>query len=164
MKLNELKKELKGAGLQSVIQGSEFSYAGAGLQMDDTVFIQTASSLDKSLALLKAFLPFILLVVVMTGYIIPHLLLRGRREEYAIMRALGTGRRRCMALLFAEHLILALAGGLMGAAVGIAFQAVDITGALSALALFVICYALGAIAAMWMFGRFSVAAVLSHRD
>ncbi len=94
MKLNVLKKEMKEAGLQSVVQGAAHSYAGAGLKMDDAVFIESVTSLQKSLSLLEGFLPFVFLVVMMLGYIVPNLLLSGRREEYAIMRALGTSRRK----------------------------------------------------------------------
>ena len=158
MELNALKKELKDAGLQSVIQGSPASFAGAGLKIDDAVFIDTVTSLKKSLSLLEGFLPFVLLVVVMLGYIVPHLLLQGRREEYAIMRALGTGRRRCSLLFFTEHFLLA------AALAGLLFRSSDIRDALLVWVLFLACYAAGTAAAMWMFGRFSVAAVLSHRD
>lgn len=164
MKLNALKKELKDAGLQSVIQDSPASFAGAGLRMDDAIFIDSVTSLEKSLSLLKGFLPFVLLVVVMLGYIVPHLLLQGRREEYAIMRALGSGRRHCSMLFFTEHVLLAAAGGAAGALSGLILRAADIRGTLLVWVLFLICYAAGAAAAMWMFGRFSVAAVLSHRD
>lgn len=164
MELNALKKELKDAGLQSVIQGSPASFAGAGLKIDDAVFIDTVTSLKKSLSLLEGFLPFVLLVVVMLGYIVPHLLLQGRREEYAIMRALGTGRRRCSLLFFTEHFLLAAAGGAAGALAGLLFRSSDIRDALLVWVLFLACYAAGTAAAMWMFGRFSVAAVLSHRD
>lgn len=164
MKLNALKKELKGAGLQSVVQGSPASFAGAGLKMDDAVFIDSVTSLEKSLSLLEGFLPFVLLVIVMLGYIVPHLLLQGRREEYAIMRALGSGRRRCSTLFFTEHFLLAAAGGAAGALAGLILGAADIRGTLLVWGLFLICYAAGSAAAMWMFGRFSVAAVLSHRD
>ena len=164
MKLNELKQELKDAGLQTVVPGSTFSYAGAGVRVDDVIFIRSVTSLEKSLSLLQGFLPFVLLVVIMVGYIVSHLLLQGRREEYAIMRALGTSRRRCTVLFFAEHILLAAAGGAVGAATGLILRWAGIGAIASVWLVFFICYILGASAAMWMFGRFSVAAVLSHRD
>lgn len=164
MKLNALKKELKDAGVQSVIQGSQFAYTGVGMKMDDSIFIQSAVSLEKSLSLLEAFLPFILLVVILIGYIVPHLLLQGRREEYAIMRALGTGRRRCTILFFTEQILLAALGGAAGAAVGLLLGASDLGQMALVWVVFLVCYMLGAGTAMWLFGRFSVAAVLSHRD
>ena len=164
MKLNELKQELKDAGFQTVVPGSTFSYAGAGVRVDDVIFIRSVTSLEKSLSLLQGFLPFVLLVVIMVGYIVSHLLLQGRREEYAIMRALGTSRRRCTVLFLAEHILLAAAGGAVGAATGLILRWAGIGAIASVWLVFFICYILGASAAMWMFGRFSVAAVLSHRD
>lgn len=164
MKLNTLKQELKDAGLQTVVPGSTFSYAGAGVKIEDVIFIRSVTSLEKSLSLLEGFLPFVLLVIVMVGYIVPHLLLQGRREEYAIMRALGTGRHRCTALFFTEHILLAAAGGAVGAAIGMILQTAGIGEIAVVWVMFMGCYTLGAAAAMWMFGRFSVAAVLSHRD
>lgn len=164
MKLNALKKELKAAGLQTVLPGSQHSYAGAGLKIDDAVFIESITSLEKSRALLEGFLPFVLLVVIMLGYIVPHLLLSGRREEYAIMRALGTSKREGGILFFAEHILLAAFGSAVGMTGGIAFHLADTKTALLIWGLFLGCYAIGAAVSMWMFGRFSVAAVLSHRD
>ena len=164
MKLNELKQELKDAGLQTVVPGSTFSYAGAGVRVDDVIFIRSVTSLEKSLSLLQGFLPFVLLVVIMVGYIVSHLLLQGRREEYAIMRALGTSRRRCTVLFFVEHILLAAAGGAVGAAAGLILRWAGMGAIALVWLVFLVCYILGASAAMWMFGRFSVAAVLSHRD
>lgn len=164
MELNALKKELKKAGLKSIIQNSPTSYMGVGLELKDNIFIQAAERLQKSSSLLQGFLPFVLLVVLMTGYIIPHLLLQGRREEYAIMRALGTSRKRCNILLFVEHILLAAGGGVLGAVIGFIIKAASPLNILLVWAAFLICYTLGAAVAMWMFGRFSVAAVLSRRD
>ncbi len=164
MELNALKEKMKEAGFQSVIQGSPSSYMGVGLRIEDTVFIETALNLEKNLSLLEGFLPFILLVTAMIGYIVPHLLVQGRREEYAIMRALGAGRKKCNILLFAEHCLLFAAGSAAGAVIGILFKAVGPVQGAAIWIIFMGCYALGAAAAIWMFGKFSVAAVLSHRD
>ena len=164
MELNALKEKMKEAGFQSVIQGSPSSYMGVGLRIEDTVFIETALNLEKNLSLLEGFLPFILLVTARIGYIVPHLLVQGRREEYAIMRALGAGRKKCNILLFAEHCLLFAAGSAAGAVIGILFKAVGPVQGAAIWIIFMGCYALGAAAAIWMFGKFSVAAVLSHRD
>ena len=164
LKLNELKNELKEAGFKSIIRSSPSSNMGVGLELEDSIFIQAAERLQKSASLLQGFLPFVLLVVLMTGYIIPHLLLQGRREEYAIMRALGTSRKRCNSLLFAEHILLAAAGGMLGVVIGLIVKALSPANTLLVWLAFLICYTLGAAVAMWTFGRFSIAAVLSHRD
>lgn len=164
MKLNELKKELRDIHVQQAVPEAELDYAGSAALIDDEIFIQTATSINKNLQLLEGFLPFMLLVVVMAGYVVPHLLFQGRRNEYAIMRALGTSRMRCTVLFFIEHIALAFCGGFIGIILGICLDAVEISTAAAVLGLFLICYMAGAAAAMWAFGRISVAAVLARRD
>ena len=47
-----------------------------------------------------------------------------RRHEIAVMRALGAGRHKVMAIMFAESVMLALAGGIFGWVAGHALNAV----------------------------------------
>lgn len=163
MKLNELKQDLREPGLTPVVPGSNENYAGSALRMEDDVFIQAALGLEKSISLLEGFLPFVLLIVVLSGYIVPHLLLQGRKSEYAIMRALGTSKRRATLVFFAEHMLLAAGGGAAGAVIGAIFGTADILTAWMVWTIFLCCYTLGAAAALWMFGRMSIAAVLTHQ-
>lgn len=163
MKLNELKQDLREPGLTSVVPGSNENYAGSALRMEDDVFIQASLGLEKSISLLEGFLPFVLLIVVLSGYIVPHLLLQGRKGEYAIMRALGTSKRRCTLVFFAEHMLLAACGGAVGTVIGAIFGTADILTAWMVWGIFLCCYTLGAAAALWMFGRMSIAAVLTHQ-
>lgn len=164
MNLNTLKQDLVKAGLSSVVPELTDTYIGSALRMEDDVFIQAAIGLEKNISLLEAFLPFILLVLLLAGYLVPHLLLQGRRGEYAIMRALGTSKKRCTVLFFTEHMLLAMAGGAVGACLAAVFGTAGIRAAVMVWGLFLLCHTLGAAVAMWMFGKMSVAAVLSHRD
>lgn len=164
MNLNALKQDLKEEGLSSVVPELTDTYMGSAVRIEDDVFIQAAIGMEKNISLLEAFLPFLLLIVVLAGYLVPHLLLQGRRSEYAIMRALGTGRKRCRVIFFTEHILLAMAGGAVGAAMGILFGTAGAVTAVMVWILFLVFYTLGAVAAMWMFGKMSIAAVLSHRD
>lgn len=164
MELNELKKELENVGLKEIIYGSPRSYPGIGVKLTDTEFIHSMESADRSLALLESFLPFVFLIIAMAGYIIPSLLFQNRREEYAVMRALGTGKHFCSLLFYIEHILPAMAGALIGAAAGMISGAVDPVSGVIVWGLYLIFYMIGAGAAMWRFGRFSIAAVLSHRD
>lgn len=164
MELNEVKKELKDAGLKEIIYGSPRSYVGIGVKLTDTEFIHSMESADRSLALLESFLPFVFLIIAIAGYIIPSLLFQNRREEYAVMRALGTGKHFCSLLFYIEHILPETAGALIGAAAGMLSGAVDPVSGVIVWGLYLIFYMMGAGAAMWRFGRFSIAAVLSHRD
>lgn len=164
MNLNALKQDLVKAGLSSVVPELTDTYIGSALRMEDDVFIQAAVGLEKNISLLEAFLPFMILIVLLAGYLVPHLLLQGRRGEYAIMRALGTSKKRCTVLFFTEHMLLAMAGAAAGAGLAAVFGTAGILTAAAVWGLFLLCHALGAAAAMWMFGKMSVAAVLSRRD
>ena len=164
MELNALKQDLKDAGMKTVVTAAKDSYAGSAIRFDDAVFIETAGNLDRTLNLLKGYLPFLFLIVLLTGYVVPHLLLQGRREEYAVMRALGTSKKRCILLFFSEHILLAAFGGGLGSIAGVAAGAAKIRHAGLIWGIFLVCYLLGAAAAMWMFGRISIAAVLARRD
>ena len=164
MKLDEVKQELSDAGLKEIIYGSPDSYVGIGVKLSDSVFIRSMESADRSRALLESFLPFIFLIVAAAGYIIPSLLFQSRREEYAVMRALGTGKRFCSLIFYMEHMLPAMAGALLGAAAGVLAGALGIAGAIPVWGIYLLFYMAGAAAAMWRFGRFSIAAVLAHRD
>ncbi len=163
-RLDEVKRELADAGLKEIIYGSPNSYVGISVKLTDSVFIRSMESADRSRALLESFLPFIFLIVAAAGYIIPSLLFQDRREEYAVMRALGTGKYFGGSLFFAEHILPALAGALTGAVLAAAAGAVDFAGMMLVWGTYMAVYMLGAAAAMWKFGRFSIAAVLAHRD
>ncbi len=164
MKLDEVKQELSDAGLKEIIYGSPDSYVGIGVKLSDSVFIRSMESADRSRALLESFLPFIFLIVAAAGYIIPSLLFQSRREEYAVMRALGTGKRFCSLIFYMEHMLPAMAGALLGAAAGVLAGALGIAEAIPVWGIYLLFYMAGAAAAMWRFGRFSIAAVLAHRD
>ena len=159
-----MKRELEDAGLKEIIYGSPNSYVGISVKLTDSVFIRSMESADRSRVLLESFLPFIFLIVAAAGYIIPSLLFQDRREEYAVMRALGTGRYFGGSLFFAEHILPAFVGALAGAVLAAAAGAVDFGGMLLVWGTYMAVYMLGAAAAMWKFGRFSIAAVLAHRD
>ena len=104
------------------------------------------------------------LIVLLTGYVVPHLLLQGRREEYAVMRALGTSKKRCILLSFSEHILLAAFGGGLGSIAGVAAGAVKIRHAGLIWGIFLVCYLLGAAAAGADVWTDQLAAVLARRD
>ena len=80
------------------------------------------------------------------------------------MRALGTGKRFCSLIFYMEHMLPAMAGALLGAAAGVLAGALGIAEAIPVWGIYLLFYMAGAAAAMWRFGRFSIAAVLAHRD
>lgn len=102
-----------------VITRAEFRYDGNALTIMDESFIRSAETLQKNLALLKGMLPFVVAIMIFIGYLCSYLSLQGRREEYAVMRSLGTGAYRSFFLFFGETALVAalscLGGSLMAA-------------------------------------------------
>lgn len=118
MSLNEAKKELTDAGLKEIIYGSPRSYVGIGVKLTDSVFIRSMESADRSLKLLKSFLPFIFLIVVAAGYIIPSLFITGQRERITIERLLGRTKRQCAISVLSGMMLLSAAGCMAGSTAG----------------------------------------------
>ena len=74
--------------------------------------------------------------------------MQGRREEYAVMRALGAGKLECSRLFFAEYILLAASGSMAGMFTGMISGAVDIRSGLAVWAVFLVCCTFGAAAAL----------------
>ncbi len=70
--------------------------------------------LEENTDLLELLLPFVGAAVVMIGAAIPGLVILQSSKEAATMRALGTTRRRVMAMLVCEQMLLTLAGLALG--------------------------------------------------
>lgn len=87
---------------------------GNALTIMDEAFIRSAETLAKNLALLWGMLPFLAVIVIFIGYLCSYLSLQSRRQEYALMRSLGTGRGRSFFLLFGETALVAAAACLAG--------------------------------------------------
>lgn len=87
---------------------------GNALTIMDEAFIRSAETLAKNLALLRGMLSFLAVIVIFIGYLCSYLSLQSRRQEYALMRSLGTGRGRSFFLLFGETALVAAAACLAG--------------------------------------------------
>lgn len=163
--LNALKKQMHDeAKFMSVITRAEFRYNGNALTIMDESFIRSAELLSKNLALLRGMMPFVLAIIVFIGYLCSYLSLQSRREEYALMRSLGTGRRRSFLLLFGETALLAALSGFLGGAVGVfLFGTAARVWAFSG-ALFFAAFMAGTAAALLLLHRLSVMEILTKKD
>lgn len=113
-RLNECKEEMQEIGMLPVISRADFSYDGNALTIMDETFIRSAEALEENLALLRGMLPLVTAIIVFIGYICSYLSVQGRREEYALLRSLGTGRGRSFCLFFGEMTVVAAAACLVG--------------------------------------------------
>lgn len=148
----------------SVITRAKNRTDGNALTIMDEAFIRSAETLAKNLALLRGMLPFLAVIVIFIGYLCSYLSLQSRREEYALMRSLGTGRGRSFFLLFGETALVAAAACLAGSLAAALFLR---TGA-GVLALsgtmFFLAFLSGAAMAVLLLHRISVMEMLTKKD
>ena len=90
--------------------GATGIYKGNALVVDDRAYVEAARSIEKNIRFLMAFYPLVLALMMVTGYIVSCLVMQDRRMELAVMRALGTGRRRVFFQIFSEHVLMRLPG------------------------------------------------------
>lgn len=101
--LNELKAEMQALGLQEIQSGAKENFYGKALGIEDATFIEASIKLENNKTLLQSFLPVILLLLLVAEYLVSHLLLQSRRQEFAIMRALGKSKKDCRRSLMTEQ-------------------------------------------------------------
>ena len=163
-RLNECKEEMNAIGMLPVISRADFSYDGNALTIMDETFIRSAEALEENLALLKGMLPFVAAIIVFIGYLCSYLSVQGRREEYALLRSLGTGRGQSFCLFFGEMMFVAAAACLVGSlAAGWLFH----TGAgvlCRSGAAFFAAFLAGTAAALFSLPRLSVMEMLTRKD
>ena len=162
--LNDFKKEMKELGLQTIQSGEKETWQGTALGVEDATFMEASIKLENNKTLLQSFLPVIFLVLLVAEYLVSWLLLQSRRQEFAIMRALGKSRRACSQNLLAEQMVLILGGMIAGGILCSWFAGLKFTVILNILLSFTVIAVTGVYSAVWMLGRFSVSAVLTRRD
>ena len=90
--------------------GSMDSYSGIALAVDDSSFLSMARNLQFAMDTMTAFLPAVLALAALVGYVVSSLLAGSRSEEYALLRLMGIGRFRSSIGFWAEQAVLVLAG------------------------------------------------------
>ncbi len=88
--------------------------AALTLRVFDDEVKNVIKPLEENTDLLELLLPFVGAAVVAIGAAIPGLVILQSSKEAATMRALGTTRRRVMAMLVCEQMLLTLAGIALG--------------------------------------------------
>lgn len=163
--LNALKEEMyHDVKFLPVITRAQHRYNGNALTIMDETFIRSAETLQGNLALLRGMLPFLGAIVIFIGYLCSYLSLQSRREEYALMRSLGTGRGRSFWLLFWETALVAAGASLLGSlAALILFRTKAEVLALAGV-LFFVAFLAGTAVALFSLYRLSVMELLTKND
>lgn len=147
-----------------VITRAQYRYDGNALTIMDEAFIRSAQTLQGNMALLRGMLPFLVAIVTFIGYLCSYLSLQSRREEYALMRSLGTGRGRSFRLLFGETAFVAAVASLSGSLAALLLFGTKAGVLALAGGLFFLAFLAGTAAAILMLYGLSVMDLLSKND
>lgn len=155
--MNEFKQEMKELGFRSVSPTvPDNSLNGVALHVNDAAFIRTAGHLRQVIDTVRAFFPFLLVLIVGVGYLVTLLLLQSRKNEMALLRSIGLNRRKCFRVFFVDQVTLVITGVVAGSVLSVLIQ--GNYGGSSALAgvLVGICYLAGNSLALWKLLKVSV--------
>lgn len=163
--LNALKEQMHDeVKFLSVITRAKNRTDGNALTIMDESFIRSAETLSRNLALLRGMLPFLAVIVIFIGFLCSYLSLQSRREEYALLRSLGTGRCRSFFLLFGETVIVEAVACFLGSLAAAAFlRSVARVLVLSG-TMFFLAFLSGAAMAILLLHRLSVMELLTKVD
>ncbi|MEN6418067.1 MAG: FtsX-like permease family protein [Clostridiaceae bacterium] len=159
-RLTEFKDALETIGFSGPKQDRDIRVAVA---IEDKAFVESVSSISQRSTYLEILYPVLLALVCAVGVIAAFLMINSRREEIAVMRGLGTQKKRIFLIFFYEQLFLLAAGTLCGAAVWLSFGDAAQLGKPDLYAFFV-CYALGAGIALFLQNRKSAISILSEKE
>lgn len=148
----------------SVITRAKNRTDGNALTIMDEAFIRSAETLSRNLALLRGMLPFLAVIVIFIGYLCSYLSLQSRREEYALMRSLGTGRGRSFFLLLGETALVEAAACLAGSLAAALFLRTDAGVLALSGEMFFLAFLSGAAMAVLSLHRLSVMEMLTKKD
>ena len=134
----------------------------ARVRIDDRILKETVGPIESNLAQLEGSYLFFFVMIAAIGFFLSFLLARGRKPEYAVMRMLGESRLQITLKALLEQFVLCLGGVLLGAAaVGIIGQERFRPGICAAILL---CYTVGAAAAVMLTVRVNVMDILRDKE
>lgn len=132
------------------------------VRIDDRILKETVGPIESNLAQLEGSYLFFFVMIAAIGFLLSFLLARGRKPEYAVMRMLGESRLQITLKALLEQFVLCLGGVLLGAAaVGIIGQEGFRPGVCAAILL---CYTVGAAAAVMLTVRVNVMDILRDKE
>ena len=132
------------------------------VRIDDRILKETVGPIESNLAQLEGSYLFFFVMIAAIGFLLSFLLARGRKPEYAVMRMLGESRLQITLKALLEQFVLCLDGVLLGAAaVGIIGQEGFRPGVCAAILL---CYTVGAAAAVTLTVRVNVMDILRDKE
>ncbi len=128
------------------------------IRLDDKTLKETVKPIESNLAQMEGSFLFFFVMIAAIGFFISFLLARGRKAEYAVMRMLGeSGAQITMKALF-EQFVLCI----VGVAIGAIIEKNSFDSGICAVIL--LCYTMGAAAAVLLTVRVDVMDILRDKE
>ena len=132
------------------------------VRIDDRILKETVGPIESNLAQLEGSYLFFFVMIAAIGFLLSFLLARGRKPEYAVMRMLGESRLQITLKALLEQFVLCLGGVLLGAAAVMLLAQDSFRPSICAAIL--LCYTLGAAAAVTLTVRVNVMDILRDKE
>ena len=132
------------------------------IRLDDEIFHGTIDPIQSNLKMLQGLYPVFFLAVAVIGFVLCFLLVRRRKQEFAVMRLLGEPGKQITAKALLEQTMLCLVGVVLGTVVVLA-------GGLGAFSILtcggvVLCYSIGSALAVMLMVRVNVMEILRDKE
>ncbi|HRX58544.1 MAG TPA: ABC transporter permease [Eubacteriales bacterium] len=131
--------------------------------IEDKDFLESAGSVEQRIAYIDVLYPVLMALVCAVGVVAGVLMQNSRRGEVAVMRGLGTPKRRIFLSFFFEQAALLLFGTLIAAALWLALNGPAQLAGFDPYA-FTACYALGTLCALIIGNRSRAIDILSEKE
>ncbi|MBQ9949445.1 MAG: hypothetical protein IJO93_01845 [Clostridia bacterium] len=134
------------------------------LVINDTELQNTVNSLMRVRGYLEVLYPVIYVIVIAIAFVMSYLLIRTRTTDIAIMRSLGSGKSATFVALFTEQFLPSVTGAGLGVLVmKLMYDSITSLQWVSA-GLYMLCYALGLVIAVFAINSVDVLKILSSKD
>lgn len=132
--------------------------------LDDYMFLRTADALTQRIQYAGYLSPVLYAAIGLLAFIIPFLLVQGRRREFIVMRGMGTSRLASFLSLFIEQLALCTLGVAFALAAWRLFTSHVGATEITLAALFLLCWLAGAAASLLRSSRRAALSRLNTHD
>jgi len=164
MQLNKFKASMQKFVLFPVNPQADEKAYGYALAVNDETFIRAAKSINDNLRLLRLFMPLLIIVTLLVGFVISYVMMQSRRSEFAVMRMLGMKMVSCLVIYLIENASISMVGALIGSVASILLTGASASAGFLAAAIFWAAYMLGVMASVLSLRRVSVITMLTKTD
>lgn len=158
-RLEEFKQKAAQYFASANLSPGETIYSFA-LTVYDGVLIESTTAVRGEIWLLEILIPVLLILSAGIGFVAAFLYIRNRKQEFAVMRSLGTGKRQVFMASFFEQVILVTAGTVLGMCSYILIRGISVAPNYTNLLIYLLCYLLRAAVAVVRITRINVMEIM----